>query len=106
MGIYRQKDSKGRHYGPYIVQYPYRRDPITGRAVRTSIQVYGSKRLAQQVYQRKLGEWEKKKRLKKESWKEYTFNELMEWYLTHPKAKAKKTYSRDVETAGVLRKQF
>lgn len=106
MGVYRQKDSKGRHYGPYIVQYPYRRDPITGRAVRTSIQVYGSKRLAEQVYQRKLGEWEKKKRLKKESWKEYTFNELMEWYLTHPKAKAKKTYSRDVETAGVLRKQF
>ena len=106
MGVYRQKDSKGRHYGPYIAQYPYRRDPITGRAVRTSIQVYGSKRLAQQVYQRKLGEWEKKKRLKKESWKEYTFNELLEWYLTHPKAKAKKTYSRDVETAGVLRKQF
>ena len=106
MGIYRQKDSKGRHYGPYIVQYPYRRDPITGRAVRTSIQVYGSKRLAEQVYQRKLGEWEKKKSLKKESWKEYAFNELMEWYLTHPKAKAKKTYSRDLETAGVLRKQF
>ena len=106
MGVYRQRDSKGRHYGPYIAQYPYRRDPITGRAVRTSIQVYGSKRLAQQVYQRKLGEWEKKKRLKKENWKEYTFNELMEWYLTHPKAKAKKTYSRDVETAGVLRKQF
>lgn len=106
MGVFRQKDKKGRYYGPYIVQYPYRRDPITGRAVRTSIQVCGSKRLAEQVYQRKLEEWEKKKSLKKESWKEYTFNELLEWYLAHPKAKAKKTYDRDIETAGVLRKHF
>jgi integrase len=58
------------------------------------------------MYQRKLDDWEKKKRLRPESWKVYTFGELLEWYLAHPKTKGKKTYNRDLEMAGVLRKQF
>ena len=106
MGVYRRKDKKGKYYGPYIVQYPHRRDPITGKAIRTSLKVNGSKRLATRVYQQKLVEWEKKKHLGLEVKKEYTFGELLEWYLDHPKAKRKKTYLRDIEMAKILGNNF
>jgi integrase len=106
MGVYRRKDKKGKYCGPYIVQYPHRRDPITGKAVRTSLKVNGSKRLATRVYQQKLIEWEKKKHLGLEVRKEYTFGELLKWYLDHPKAKRKKTYLRDIEVSKILEKHF
>jgi integrase len=106
MGVYRRKDKEGKYYGPYIVQYPHRRDPITGKAIRTSLKVNGSKTLATRVYQQKLVEWEKKKHLGLEVKKEYTFGELLKWYLDHPKAKRKKTYNRDIEMAETLAKHF
>ena len=106
MGVYRRKDKRGKHYGSYIVQYPYRIDPITGKAVWTTCSVHGSKTLAKRVYQQKLVEWERKKHLKLEAKKEYTFGELLEWYLEHPKAKRKKTYLRDIEMGRILREHF
>lgn len=106
MGVYRRKDQRGKHYGSYIVQYPYRIDPLTGKAVWTTCSVHGSKTLAKRVYQQKLVEWERKKHLKLEAKKEYTFRELLEWYLDHPKAKRKKTYLRDVEMSRILKEHF
>ena len=106
MGVYRRKQKGGKHYGPYIVQYPYRIDPITGEDVWTTCSVHGSKTLAKRVYQQKLVEWERKKHLKLEAKKEYTFGQLLEWYLDHPKAKRKKTYLRDVEMSRILREHF
>jgi integrase len=106
VGVYRRKDKVGKHYGPYIVQYPYRIDPITGKVVWTTCKVHGSKTLAKRVYQQKLVEWERKKYLKLEAKKEYTFGELLEWYLDHPKAKRKKTYLRDIEMSRILREHF
>ncbi len=106
MGVYRRKDKEGKYYGPYIVQYYHRRDPITGKAIRTSLKVNGSKRLATRVYQQKLVEWEKKKHLGLEVKKEYTFGELLKWYLDHPKAKRKKTYFRDIEMSKILERGF
>jgi integrase len=106
VGVYRRRDKGGKHYGPYIVQYPYRIDPITGKAVWTTCSVRGSKRLAKRVYQQKLIEWERKKHLKLEAKKEYTFGELLKWYLDHPKAKRKKTYLRDIEMGRILRENF
>ncbi len=106
MGVYRRKDKEGKYYGPYIVQYYHRRDPVTGKAIRTSLKVNGSKRLATRVYQQKLVEWEKKKHLGLEVKKEYTFGELLKWYLNHPKAKRKKTYLRDIEMSKILERRF
>ena len=97
MGVYRRKDKGGKHYGSYIVQHPHRIDPVTGRTIWTTCKVRGSKMLAKRVYQQKLIEWERKKYLKLEAKKEYTFAGLLEWYLDHPKAKRKKTYPRDIE---------
>jgi hypothetical protein len=90
VGVYRRKDKEGKFYGPHIVQYPHRVDPITGKAVWTTCSVRGSKALARRVYQQKLVEWERKKHLKLEAKKEYTFGELLEWYLDHPKAERKR----------------
>jgi integrase len=106
MGVYRRKDEEGKSYGPYIVQYPHRRDPITGKTIRTSLKVNGSKRLATRVYQQKLIEWERTKHLGLEVKKEYTFGGLLKWYLDHPKAKRKKTYLRDIEMSKILEKHF
>ncbi|MGA2465702.1 MAG: site-specific integrase [Thermodesulfobacteriota bacterium] len=106
MGVYRRKDKEGKYYGPYIIQYYHRRDPITGKAIRTSLKVNGSKRLATRVYQQKLVEWEKKKHLGVEVKKEYTFGGLLKWYLNHPQAKRKKTYLRIIEMGNILEKHF
>ncbi len=106
MGVYRRKNKEGKYYGPYIVQYPHRKNPISGKAIRTSLKVNGSKRLAIRVYQQKLVEWEKKKHLGLEVKKEYTFGEVLNWYLDHPKAKRKKTYLRDIEMAKILEENF
>ena len=106
MGVYRRKDKKGKRYGPYIVQYPYRLNPISGRTVWTTCRVHGSKTLARRVYQQKLVEWERKKYLNQDAKKEYAFGELLEWYLDHPKAKRKKTYLRDIEMGRILRETF
>jgi len=56
-----------------------------------------------QIQREKLVEWEKKKHLKQESKKEYTFSELLDWYLDHPRAKRKKTYLRDIEMSVILK---
>ena len=106
MGLYRRKDKKGKHYGPYIVQYPYKVNPITGKATWTTCKVQGSKTLARRVYQQKLVEWERKKHLKLDPKKEYAFSDLLDWYLDHPKAKRKKTYHRDQEMSELLKKHF
>ena len=47
-----------------------------------------------------------KKHLKLEAKKQYTFAELLEWYLDHPKAKRKKTYLRDIEMGKILKENF
>lgn len=106
MGIYRRKDKEGKYYGPYIVQYPCRLDPVTGKTVYKTCSAHGSKTLAKRIQQQKLIEWERKKHLRIEVGKEYTFGELLKWYLDHPKAKRKKTYLRDIEMSEVLGEHF
>lgn len=106
MGVYRKKNGQGTHYGPYIVQYPNKINPLTGKSVWTTCKVHGSKTLAKRIYQQKLVDWEKKKHLKLEVKRNYTISELLKWYLNHPKARGKKTYLRDVEMSQVLEKYF
>jgi integrase len=79
---------------------------MTGKTIWKTCYVHGSKTLAKRVHQQKFIEWERKKHLKLEAKKEYTFGELLKWYLDHPKAKRKKTYLRDVEVSKILGKQF
>jgi len=68
--------------------------------------IKGSKTLATTVFQAKSVEFEKKKHLRLEKKREYTFGELLKWYLKHPKAKRKKTYKRDIEMGILFEENF
>jgi len=68
--------------------------------------VGASKRLAELAFAKKMLEWEKKKHLGLESKKEYTFGELVDWYLELPVAKKKKSYDKDVERSKILKQHF
>lgn len=106
MGVYRRKDNNGKPYGPWIIQYPYAVDPVTGKPKYTSEKVSQSKRLAELAFGKKMIEWEKRKHLGLEARKDYTFAELVDWYLGLPKVKGKKTYRDDVMRAEILKETF
>jgi len=106
MGVYRRKDKKGKPYGPWIVQYPYALDPITGKLKYTSEKAGQSKRLAERTFAKKMLDWEKKKHLGLETKKEYAFRELIDWYLDLPKVKEKRSYNDDLSRSVILKEAF
>jgi integrase len=106
MGVYRRKDKNGAYYGPWIMQYPIGIDPRTGKTKYTSVKISYNKRVAELAYGKQMLEWEKKKHLGLEKKKEYTFRELVDWYLGLPKVKQKKSYKDDRERAEILKEEF
>ena len=102
MGIYRRKDKSGRPYGPWIIQYPHRRDPLSGRVIYTTRTVGHSKRLAQRALAQKLLEWERKKLLGQEVQAPETVADLMEWFLGLDEVKATASYSNYCWKAKVI----
>ena len=89
MGVYRRKNKEGVYYGHWIMQYPIGIDPRTGKTKYTSVKISHNKRVAELAYGKKMLEWEKKKHLGLEKKKEYTFRELVDWYLDLPRVKEK-----------------
>jgi len=106
MGVYRRKNKQGKYFGPYIVQYPDSVSPVTGKVVRKTCVINGSKALATSVFQQKSIEFERKKYLGLEKNRQWRFGELLKWYLKHPQAKRKKTYDRDIEMGRTLEENF
>jgi len=106
MGVYRRKDKNGNPCGPWIIQYPYAIDPITGKTKYTTEKVGYGKRLAERAFAKRMLEWEKKKHLGLETKKDYTFRELVDWYLNLPKVQGKKSYKDDVSRANILKEVF
>jgi len=106
MGIYRRKDKNGKYYGPWIIQYPYAIDPMTGKVKYTTKKVGYSKRLAERAFAKRMLEWEEKKHLGFEIKKRYTFGELIDWYLGLSKVKAKKSYRDDLCRSRPLKEAF
>ena len=106
MGIYRRKDKEGRYYGPWIIQYPYAIDPMTGKVKYTTEKVGYSKSLAERAFAKRMLEWEEKKHLGFEIKKRYTFGELIDWYLGLSKVKAKKSYRDDLCRSRPLKEAF
>lgn len=98
MGVYRRKNKDGVQYGPWIMQYPCGLDPQTGKIKYACEKAGHSKRVADLAFSQKALEWDKKKHLGLETKKEYTFRELVDWYLTLPKVKQKKSFSSDIST--------
>lgn len=106
MGVYRKKDKNGKPYGPWIIQYPYAVDPVTRKLKYTTEKAGQSKRLAELAFAKKMLDWEKKKHLGLETKRDYTFAELVHWYLDLPVAKKKKSYIKDVERSRQLLEYF
>lgn len=106
MGVYRRKNKDGAYYGPWIMQYPIGIDPRTGKTKYTSMKISHNKRVAELAYVKKMLEWEKKKHLGLEKKKEYTFRELVDWYLGLPKVKQKRSYKDDIGRAETLNEEF
>ena len=97
MSVYRRMKD-GKPYGPWIIQYPHRMDPITGRTIYTTKTVGSSKRLAKRLLAEKQNEWEKRKMLGQTSaLSNPTLNEIIQWYLEQPVSKANKTHKKERE---------
>ena len=75
MGIYRRKKKTGKSYGPYIVQYPYKRDLSNGKIVYKTETVGYKKREANNLFAEKMLEWKNKKDLGFEAREDISFRE-------------------------------
>ena len=106
MGVYRRKNKEGVQYGPWIMQYPGGIDPRTGKIKYACEKAGHSKRVADLAFAKKVLEWDKKKHLGLETKKEYTFRELVDWYLELPKVKEKRSYREDVSRSLILKEAF
>ena len=106
MGIYRRKDKKKEHYGPWYMQYPREVDPLTGKVTYACEKVGFSKRRAERAFAKKILEWEKRKHLGLEKRKEYLFRELVDWYLTLPGVKRLKSIAKTMQHCENLKKAF
>lgn len=106
MGVYRRKNKDGVQYGPWIMQYPCGLDPRTGKIKYTCEKAGHSKRVADLAFAQKALEWDKKKHLGLETKKEYTFRELVDWYLTLPVAKKKRSFDKDEQRSKILKDHF
>jgi integrase len=106
MGVYRRKNKAGDYYGPWIIQYASGVATQTGRVKYTCEKAGHSKRVADLAFAKKTLEWDKKKHLGLETKKEYTFRELVDWYLTLPKVKQKKSFTHDMSRITILKEEF
>lgn len=110
MGIYRRKNKEGKHYGPWYMQYPRDADPSNGKVKYACEKVGFSKKIAERAFAKKMLEWEQQKFLGLKKRRDYTFRELVDWYLSLPKAdqlksiyKVRQHCMRLKETFGDLR---
>jgi len=106
MGIYRRKKKEGKYYGPWYIKYPRRVDPISGKTLYTSHKVSFSKKVAELAFGKKMLKWEEQKHLGLVKKKEYTFGELVNWYLSLPKTNQVRSVYKIKQHCGRLKKVF
>jgi integrase len=104
MGIFRRKNKFGVFAGPWFIQYPHRKDPITGRTIYTTRCAGHSKRVADRLLAKKMLEWERIKLLgQDQSFKDLSVSEILDWYIGLPSTKEKRSYDRDQSRAERLK---
>ena len=103
MGIFKRKDQEGKPSGPWYIQFPHRMDPVTERVIYTTRSGGQSKRMAQRHLSKNMLDWEKKKLLGRVGTiKDRTVEQVLNWYLSLPSTKAKRSYDRDQSRANTL----
>jgi hypothetical protein len=91
MGIYRRKNKQKKHCGPWYIQYPVKADLLTGKIKYVCKKVGFSKRQAERAFANEMLKWQEKKFLGLEEKAKYSFDELVDWYLSLPKTGQVKT---------------
>lgn len=106
MSVYRKKKN-GKPYGPWIIQYPHRKDPITGQTIYTTKTAGYSKRTANRILTQKLTEWDKRKMLGQTAIRiNPTLGEILAWYIDLPSTQARKSYRKDVQRTNLVNKEL
>jgi len=107
MGIFRKsKDNKGKPTGPWYVQYPADRDPITGKIKYKTERASWHKKKAQDLLKQKQEEFLEQDKLGIIYKRDMSFAELMDWGLAQEVMKVKASASSDVARMEQLKKHF
>ncbi len=99
MSVYEKR--KGR--GVWYCKFPTRRDPLTGTIIY-KIKRIGPRQLAIRFDRKKKEEWAEKVFYGREC--EPTFEEMITYYLGLEEVRAKRSYTKDIQHCGVLKKEF
>lgn len=105
MGVFqRYKNKEGKSNGHWFARYPVKRD-MNGKIVYERKKV-GDKTAAKIFFAQKVAEFEMRERTGSQYTRDFTFGQLVDWYLEQPGPKAKCSYKDDVQRSGVLRRYF
>ena len=97
------KDGKPKREGPWFIQYPYTRDPQTGRIKYRTEKISFSKKKAESIFRAKLDAFQEKEKLGTKLDYEITLNELLDWGLEQEVMQAKASASDDAARSKMLR---
>ena len=100
------KDGKPKREGPWFVQYPYSRDPETGKIKYRTEKASFSKKKAEKIFRAKVDAFQEMDQLGIQVNPELTFSKLMDWGLSQDIMKAKASASDDLARAVHLKAEF
>jgi integrase len=99
------KDQKPRREGPWFIQYPYARNPETGKIKYRTEKASFSKKKAQKMWQAKVDAFQEKEKFGVSIDPEMTFSDLVDWGLKQEVMQAKSSAEDDI-TRGKHLKAF
>ncbi len=100
------KNGKPVREGPWFIQYPYERDPQTGKVKYRTEKASFSKKKAEKMFRTKCDAFQEMEKFGVQIDTEMTFSELMDWGLRQEVMKNKASDSDDVARAVHLKTYF
>jgi integrase len=100
------KDQKPRREGPWFIQYPYARDPETGKIRYRTEKASFSKKKAEKMWQAKIDVFQEKEKFGISIDPEMTVSELVDWGLKQEVMQAKSSAEDDITRARHLKAYF
>ena len=100
------KNGKPQREGPWFVQYPYSRDPETGKIKYRTEKASFSKKKAEKIFRAKVDDFQEMDQFGVQVNPELTFSNLMDWGLGQDVMKAKASASDDLARAVHLKAEL
>lgn len=100
------KDGKPIRFGPWFIQYPYKRHPVTGKIKYKTTKASHSKKVAERMLRDKEDEFFRSQHLGLPVPKDMSFCELMDWGLDQEVMLAKVSASDDKARVAYLKAHF